>query len=137
MVHALHLVHGILQPNGLLINVHDLPAPHVLEVHSSETVHKVGWLTDKEDFENTRFSLNALVQVVEDRHFVLEDEQNFGYNIYADELDEFQEWLAEWWSSVILTNRIFQRLEELTRDADKSTRIVCALQARMSKLRVA
>jgi hypothetical protein len=137
MVHALRQTHRLLQPDGLLVNVHDLPAPHVIEVHSSETVHKVGWLMDEDDFESTRLSLNALAQVVADHYFILEDERHFGYNIYVDDLDELQEWLAEWWSSAILPGPIIQRLAELTRDPAQSTRIVLALQARMSKLRAA
>ena len=137
MVHALGQAHRLLQPDGLLVNVHDLPVPHLIEVHSSETVHKVGWLLDEDDFESTRLSLNALAQVVADRHFILEDERNFGYNIYVDGLDELQEWLAEWWSSAILSDPIIHRLAELTRDPAQSTTIVLALQARMSKLRTA
>jgi hypothetical protein len=137
MVHALQQTHGLLQPNGLLVNVHDLPAPHVIEVHSSKTLHKVGWLMDEDDFENERSAFNALAQVVVDGYFILEDERNFGYNIYVDALDELQEWLAEWWSSAILPDKIIQRLAELTRDAGQSAKIVLALQARMSKLRAA
>ncbi len=137
MVHALQQTHRILHPNGLLINVHDLPTPHVIEVHSSETVNKVGWLMDREDFENERSAFNALAQVVADRYFILEDERDFGYNIYVDDLNELQEWLAEWWATAILPDRIIQRIEELIRYAGQSARIVLALQARMTKLRAA
>ncbi len=137
MVHALQLTHRILHPNGLLINVQDLPTPHVIEVRSPETVNKVGWLLDREDFENTRSALNALAQVVADRYFILEDERDLGYKIYVDDLPELQEWLDEWWASAMLTDRIIQRLEELLRDPGQSARIVLALRARMTKLRVA
>lgn len=137
MVHALEQTHKVLQPNGLLINVHDLPTPHMIKVQLPETVHKVGWLMDREDFENERLSFNALAQVVADRDFILEDEQDFGYNIYVDGLNELKEWLAEWWASAILSESIIQRIEELTRDASRSTRIVLKVQARMTKLRAA
>jgi hypothetical protein len=137
MVHALQQTHRILNSNGWLVNVFDLPTPHVIEVHSRESVHKVGWLLDKEDFNNTRSALNALTQVVEDRVFNLEDEQDFRFNIYADNLPEFQAWLSEWWESAILTDGIILRLEGLIRDAGQSARIVLALRARMTKLRAA
>jgi hypothetical protein len=137
MVHALGQTHRLLQPDGLLVNVHDLPVPHLIEVHSSETAHKVGWLMDEDDFESERSSFNALAQVVADGYFILEDERNFGYNIYVDDLDELQEWLAEWWSSAILPDKIIRRLAELTRDPAQSATIVLALQARMLKLRAA
>jgi hypothetical protein len=134
MVHALLHLHRILHPNGLLINVHNLPTPHVIAVHSPATVSKVGWLMDREDFASERSAFNALAQVVADRYFMLEDERDFGYNIYVDDLDELQVWLAEWWSSAYLPGKIIQRLEERVRDAGQSARIVLALQARMTKL---
>jgi len=135
MVHALQLTHGILQPNGLLINIHELPAPNLIEVHTPESVHKVGWLLDNEDFENERYAFSGLAQVVEDGLFTLEDERNFTYNIYIDTLKEMQEWLAEWWTSATLPDRTLQWLEELMRNGSQPARIVIKEQARMTKLK--
>jgi phosphoglycerate-specific signal transduction histidine kinase len=135
MVHALQQTYRILQPNGLLINIHDLPAPHVIEVLSAGTVHKIGWLRDSEDFENEISALNALARVVEDGYFDLEDERDFGYKIYVDDLTELQEYLLEFWETAILPDGIIQRLEERIQEAGPSTNIVLALQARMAKLR--
>lgn len=135
MVHALQQAHQLLRPNGWLINVHDLPVPHLIELDDTETVHKVGWVLDKENFENTRAALNALTQVVADGLFDLADERNFIYNLYADSLKELQEYLAEWWESALLPDRTIQRLEALMQNSGESARITIALQARMSKLR--
>ena len=137
MVHALQQTHRILHRNGVLINVFDLPTPHVIEVHSTDSVEKVGWLLDKDDFDSEQSALNALAQVVADRYFILENEQDFIFNIYADDLNELQEWLAIWWESAILKDRILQRLEVLIRDVGQSARIVLVLRARMIKLRAA
>lgn len=137
MVHALQQVRSLLQPNGVLISVHDLPAPHAIAVHTPDRLTWVGWLVDRDDFDSTRASLNALAQVVSDGVYLLEDERDFGYNITAGSLPELQEWLADWWSSAILTRKITQRLAELTRDAGQPTRIVVAIRARMTKLRTA
>ncbi|MGD2159423.1 MAG: hypothetical protein PVG32_21280 [Anaerolineales bacterium] len=134
MVHALQQTYKILQPNGLLINVHDLPIPQVIEVHSPESVHKVGWLMDSEDFDNERAATNALTQVVADGYFDLEDERELMINIYMDDLSELWEWLAEWWETAILPERIVQRIEELIHEVGPSVRIVLAIQARMTKL---
>lgn len=137
MVHALQLTHKLLRPGGLLINVHDLPVPHLIELAASDVVHKAGWILDKDDFDTTRASLNALTQVVADGFFVLEDERNFIYKIYADNLEELQAFLAEWWESALLPDRTVQRLESLAADSTEPTRIVISLQARMTKLRAA
>jgi hypothetical protein len=137
MVHALQQTYRLLLPDGLLINIHNLPAPHVIEVRTPEAVDKVGWLVDREDFANERSALNALAQVVADGDFILEVQQDFSYSIYADDLDELHEWLAEWWTSAILPDKIDRRIEELLRDAGQSSRIVLILQTRMIKLRAA
>lgn len=137
MVHALQLIHKMLHPNGWLINVHGLPVPHMIEVRSPETVSKVGWILDREDSESTQSALKSLAQVVADRSFLLEDERDFAYNIYADDLPELRDWLKEWWSSAVLTDGIIQRLGELTRDPGPSARIALLLRARMTRLRAA
>ncbi len=137
MVHALRETHRLLRPNGLLVDIHGLPTPHVIEVHSPEKVDKVGWLLDRDDFENERFAFNALAQSVVDGHFILEDERDFTHNVYLDSLDEFQQWLAEWWTSAILPQGTISRIEELLRHAGGSARIMLAWRARMTKLRAA
>lgn len=137
MVHALQQTGRILNPDGLLINVHDLPTPHVIAVHLAETASRAGWLMDSEDFENERAAFNALAQVVAESYFFLEDERDFGHNIYADDLNELQEWLADWWTTAILPDQIIRRLEALIREAGQPAKIALALRARMTKLRAA
>jgi hypothetical protein len=125
----------MLQPDGVLINVHDLPAPEMIAVHSPESTHRAGWILDRDDFDNEREAFYALAQVVADGYFNLEDERNFEYRVYVDELNELQEWLSETWTSALLTDKTIRRLEALIRDSDQPTRIVLAIQARMTKLR--
>jgi len=134
MVHALLHTHKVLRPNGWLINVHDLPAPHGIEFRGGNVIQKVGWLMDKDDFENERKAFYALAQVVEDHFFELEEEQEFDYNIYIDGLEEFREWLADWWTSAILPEGVKQRLEVLIQNADQPIKIVLKSPARMTKL---
>lgn len=135
MVHALLQAHSLLHPSGVLVSVHDLSTPHKIEVHAPGAIYKVGWLLDKEEFANEHSSFNALARVVSDGDFVLEDERDFRYNIYVDDLPEFQEWLSTWWSSAIISVKIIHRIENVIRDGGQPVRIVLALQARMTKLR--
>jgi hypothetical protein len=137
MVHALGQARRLLHLNGELINVNDLPVPHRIEVHTPETVYKVGWLQDRENFADTLSAFNALAQVVADGDFRLEDERDFDFNIYVDDLPELQTWLAEWWSTAILPDNVIQRIEELYREASQPARIVLGLRVRMIKLRAA
>lgn len=137
MVHALQQARALLGRDGLLINVHDLPAPHVIEVQTPQSVTKVGWLVDNEDFERMNASLSALAQVVADGRYTLDDEVDFSFKIYADTPAEMREWLAEWWSSAVVSAAVYARLDELARDAGPAARVVLCLRARMTKLRAA
>lgn len=137
MVHALLQAHSLLNPGGVLVSVHDLSTPHKIEVHATGAIYKVGWLLDKDEFASEHSSFNALAQVVTDGKFILEDERDFRYNIYVDGLPEFQEWLSTWWSSAVISDRIIHRIEDIVRVGTQPSRIVLALQARMTQLRTA
>jgi hypothetical protein len=135
MVHALLQVRRILRPGGWLINIHDLPAPHVIEVHLSDTIRKVGWLMARDDFEAERSAFNALAQVVSEGHFDLDDEREFSFRLHVDGLDELQGWLSTTWESALLTEGTTQRIEKLISTSGQPAEIVIVEPARMTKLR--
>ena len=137
MVHALKQVHRILRPDGQLVDVHNLPVPHRIEVYSHGNATRAGWLLDRTDFENERFALNAITQVVSEGLFLLEDEQDFDFDIHTDNVPELQKWLADGWESAVIPERTIQRVESLLTGAVQSTRIVLRVQTRMITLRVA
>lgn len=135
MVHALQHAHNLLEHEGLLINVHDLPIPHAIEVHSAGTVSKAGWLMDQADFEDERAALNALEHVVSHGFFLLEDEQDFTFNIHVDDVLEFQQTLAEEWKSAVLSDKTVQRLEDTFLQAGEEAKIVLKVPTRMTRLK--
>jgi hypothetical protein len=137
MVHALEQVHSMLHREGLLVNVHDLPVPHTIEVYSPGAAIQAGWLTDKTDFEYERLASSALARVVADGLFNLEDERIFDFNIQATDFNELKEWLADWWESAILPERTSRRVEGVFQEAREGARIVIVSPARMTKLSVA
>jgi hypothetical protein len=134
MVHALEQIRRLLRPGGLVINVHSLPMPVMVEVHLPDTTEKVGWLLDADDFENERLAFAALTQVVSDGDFNLEDERDFSYRIYADSLPDLQKWLADWWTSAYLPERTLQRIEDFLHETALISKVVIAERARMTKL---
>jgi hypothetical protein len=137
MVHALKIAHSMLKPEGLLINVHNLPVPHIIEVRAAGTVIKAGWLTDNTDFESERSALDALAGVVSEGIFLLEDERDFSFNVHADDLHELQEWLAEWWETAVLPDKTIQRVEDILRQAGQTANVVLKVPTRMIRLRYA
>jgi hypothetical protein len=135
MVHALKQVHSMLQPEGLLVNVHDIPVQHVIEVHSAGSVIKAGWLSDSEDFDNERLAFNALAQVVSENYFLLIDERDLIVNIHADNMQELQEWLAEWWELAVIPENTIQRVDDILRQVEQPTTVVLKVPNRMTKLK--
>ena len=137
MVHALEQVHRMLRPGGLLVDVHDLPAPSIIGVHASGTVVISGWLTDKVDYEDERHALNSIARIVTEGYFLLEDERDFRYSVYADNLTELRAYLEEWWETAVLADQTAQKIEESLRQASGPAKIVIRVPTRMIRLRAA
>ncbi len=135
MVHALTLAHSLLAPGGLLLNVHDLPIPHVIEVHAGGKEIKAGWLMDSSDFNDEREALNALSEVVEMGQYVLEDEREFDFKVHADNLAELQDMLAEGWQSAVLPKATIKRVNWILGEASGGTAVVLVVPTRMTRLR--
>jgi hypothetical protein len=135
MVHALEKTKNLLQPGGWVINMHNLPIPHVIEVHADSDKIMAGWLTDSTDFMNERYALDALTHVVLHGHYMLEDERDFISYLHADDVYELKEYLDEWWEAVIFTETTIQRIENITNRLDRSGHVALRVPTRMTKLR--
>jgi hypothetical protein len=135
MVHALQRAHSLLCPNSLLIAIHNLSVPHLIEVRSLEAVVKVGWAADSTDFESELAAFNALSQVVADGLFTIEDEQDFDYNIHVDSVQEMQKWLADWWEAAVVPENILKRIEQISEQAGHMSEIVFVVSSRMIMLK--
>lgn len=134
MVHALKLAHELLKPGGVLIDIHDLPAPHAIGVQVNDDLRQAGWLLDSHDFRSTRAACLALATIVDQGLFDFEKERDFTYAIEASSLPEMQSWLAEWWEDAILTGGVLTKLDALYRQATQPGRICLQVRTRMVKL---
>ncbi len=136
MVHALVQTHSILRDGGVLLNIHDLPNPHVVEVHSAGKVMEAGPLTDSVDYIDERLAFEALARVVSDGLFLLEDERDFDFNIHAGNLSELQQLLAEDWETAILPDETVERVENILRQIAQECEFILRVPTRMTKLRI-
>jgi hypothetical protein len=136
MVHALQNTRRLLKPDDIVIEVHNLPVPPVIEVHSGTSITKVGWLLDKTDFEVERSAFNALFQVIENGEYLLDDQRDFLFNTQVDDLQEMQSWLDQWWESAILSESTIKKIKAVLEQAGNRSRIVTVIPTRMVKLRV-
>jgi hypothetical protein len=88
MVHALDKSQLFLHPQGILLNVHDLPRPLCIENHSGGGNFFAGYLLSYIDFMEQRLADEALLQVVEQRHFASKEQHLFNYFVCADTFSE-------------------------------------------------
>lgn len=113
MVHALETIHGLLKPNGRLIDIHPrgLPTP----LHALDKTDKVqlGHIQETDDFIEYRQADEAIQNVISRNMYGLMDEEVFAYSTYTSSLEELREHLKETWSDAILEDSIWQKAEQL------------------------
>ena len=137
MVHALNLGRGLLKPEGLLVNVNNLPVPAAIEVHTDQGKITAGWILDKTEFESERSAFGALAEVVSQGSFTLESERDFTFHIHSVDFDELQIYLSEWWESAVLPEKTSRRAEKIIKECAHVSDIVLKVPTRMSALKSA
>lgn len=135
MVHALKTVGELILASGYLIDIHDFPVPHSIAVDTGNAEILAGWLLEKDDFQSEHVAFSALNDMVVNGIFELVDEQYFEFNIYADNVTEFRDWLAINWKNARVTDLIYQRIENIINQSSHTARIVIKMPARLTKLR--
>ena len=137
MVHALDKSRSFLHSQGILLNVHDLPRPHCIEIHSGGGNSFTGYLLSYIDFMERRLADEALLQVVEQRHFASKEQHLFNYFVCADTLSELQVLLSESWDDSYLPAGTEKRNRDLLSAADGEAKIVLDMMARLTILSTA
>jgi len=94
MVHALEEIHRLLKADGILIDIHPFAEDFMVEVYQDGRLifsePRTGGST-----EGYRLSDEALEQVVQRNHFVLERNEQFDYHVYASSIDELFDYYAQ------------------------------------------
>jgi hypothetical protein len=135
MVHALEKTRGLLQPGGILLNVHDIPQSPRLEIHGSGHERYAGLLLSRSDFENQRLADEALDQAVREGFFVREDVKIFEYLIHADTFEALNEMLEETWETAYIPQGTVDKIVDFMRAAGEGAEIILRMPARITKLR--
>jgi len=88
MVHALELIHGLLKPEGILIDIHPQAESSIIEIHRGNDIEVVGnfeipqW---RKDFQEADI---ALAQILKDNVYSLEQKDTFDTLTYYESVDE-------------------------------------------------
>ena len=125
MVHALHEIHRVLAPNGILIDLRPLLDEWPLEVVTTSERKKTGRAVDLAEPLSDDKAANQAVSEIEKRGwFVREREETFPFNYYWDTPKEMREYLDETWDDVIrVENETWEKLKSLWAVANADARV--------------
>ena len=135
MVHALETVHGLLKPDGRLIDIHPSGEPPLFIVRSGERSEIAGWLEETDDFIEYRQAEAALTQAVSDRLFTVERRSTFLFNLYADTFAELSAYLEANWSDAVIPSDTAAHAKALQKTARGKTEVLLREQVWISRLR--
>lgn len=135
MVHALEKSQSLLELSGVVLEIHDLPRPSPIEIHTPGGVFFAGYLLSSIDFKDLRLAEKALDKVVEDGQFSITGEHLFNYSICANTFAELEELLSESWDDSYLADGTAKRIKSLIRNSEGEVKIVMRLTARLTVLR--
>lgn len=137
MVHALETVHGLLNPGGVILNVHDLAESSPIDVRGDGrdgSVVRVGALGDDSDYALLRYADDALDRVVETGLFAMEARETFAYETHMDSLKTFDDWYGGTWASTTFSAADHQRLASAVNAVRGELTIITHRIARMTRL---
>lgn len=112
-MHALETIHGLLKPNGRLIDIHPRGLPTPLYALDEKNKILLGHIQETDDFIEYRQADQAIQNVLSRNKYGLMDEEVFAYSTYASSLEELSEHLKETWSDAILEDSIWQKAKQL------------------------
>ncbi len=116
MVHALEIIHQLLTPDGLLLDIHPTAEPPPILVRSAVGDFSAGWLQETDNFIEYKQADQAMQRAVEQHWFALEEAGEFAFSIHADELNELSAHLAAEWKDAVITPDNAARIESLYRE---------------------
>ena len=128
MVHALHRIHTLLKPNGMLIDIHPLGEPPPITVELGETRHVVGWVREATDYQSYLQADAAVATVVKQQLFRRDEKRLFTFTTYADSMDALQQYLAESWSDAFIDDLVLLRANELLHSSPLTPKRVTLLE---------
>ncbi len=122
MVHALKQIHGLLEGNGRLLDIHPIGEPAPIYVRLDEERHLVGWIQEGSDYEKYLRADNALLEAIKLGWFRLEQQQLVTIATYITDLKTLRDHLREDWQDAWIDDfvamQIQDRLNHLTPDKE-------------------
>lgn len=135
MVHALEIVHGLLKPGGVLIDIHPNGEPPPIEVHVGGEVMLAGYVDETDDFEEYFEADKALAEVTARGLFVLEREGLFTFKTHAASITELADFLEAEWTDSVVHEETIARAKALMGEPGESKEITLRENVRIARYR--
>jgi hypothetical protein len=119
MVHALEQIHALLEPGGVLIDIHPTGEPVAFLLPHNGREEFIGYMQESDDYIEYRQADEAITAVVENGFFELWKSEEFEFRTYADAFEELKSFLDENWSDAIITDEVLASAKRLEREYGK------------------
>jgi hypothetical protein len=101
-----------LRPDGLLLDIRPAPERPWVQVWRGESVTTVGQIDDSYRFGTLQVADAAVQTVVAAGRFARERDVTFTYVYHLDSVDAWLDYMAEHWSSAIISADVIARARE-------------------------
>jgi hypothetical protein len=135
MVHALEIIHNLLDVDGFLLDIHPSPDPPPIEVRLGEQYVLAGWLKEVDDYVEYIRADQTIEEVVRRGLFTLEKRGTFTFNTYVGSIGELRTYLAENWQDAVVDEQVAGRAEDLMQSPEKDKEVVLRELVQISRLR--
>jgi hypothetical protein len=135
MVHALETIHELLEPGGVLLDIHPTNEPATIAVRLREQLIPAGWVRESDDYVEYEWADEALQRAVSDRRFALAQAGTFQFIWHADSMSELRAYLAEEWEDAIIDDVTAMRIEELLKLPVRDKEILVSEAVRIARYR--
>ncbi len=113
MVHALELLHSLIEPGGCLLDIHPSGEPPPIELIYGDQRSLVGYLQESDDFIEYGQADAAIMQATSRGWYHIEQESAFEFPTRASSLAELRDFLEHNWADAILSPEIDQKVAKL------------------------
>lgn len=135
MVHALEKIHELLQPTGVLVDIHPAPEPPALQVRIGGAIHEAGWLRETDDYLEYEQADRALTQVIEAGLYSVERRARFNFTTHAPSLKDLERHLEEEWQDAFIEETTVRSIEELLQTRGRDKEILLRESVQIARLR--
>ncbi len=102
MVHARVLIHDLLPPNGVLLDLRPRGIPAEFWGYKGPQSQLLGHIQEADDFIEYRQAAWAMEQAIDRKLFRFQDGGEYDFIIHAESMDELKSYLAVEWTDAVI-----------------------------------